>query len=386
MNSLIEQKLNQQDAYMKYARITQYFSEKSRRMKIPFTGTFELTPLCNMNCKMCYIRMTKKEMDRVGTSLSTEEWIRIATEAVEQGMTMALFTGGEAILHPDFKKIYLAVRKMGVFVSVNTNGTTLTDEWIEFFKQYPPAKFNITIYGGCNETYERLCGNPKGFDQLEQTIEKLQENHFQILLNCTLTTQNVGDMERIYQFGRKHQLKIHATTYNFPPVRKEGVENLEVSRMTPTEAARESIRLNWFELEQEDFLKRMKSVSELMDDVGNLENTCLEMEGDKVLCAAGRANFWVTWDGRMLPCGMIPDFSVPMKGIPFVKAWKEIVEHTETITLAAECRQCPKKKLCAPCAAKLKAETGQYHQKSDYMCKYIDEYIRFAGKACQYLK
>ena len=25
---------------------------------IPLSGTFELTPMCSMSCKMCYVRMT----------------------------------------------------------------------------------------------------------------------------------------------------------------------------------------------------------------------------------------------------------------------------------------------------------------------------------------
>lgn len=375
------------DNNIRYGNIVEYFAVKSRKVKMPFSGTLELTPRCNMNCKMCYIRMTESEMNKVGKELSVEEWIRIAKEAVDSGMVMILLTGGEALLYRDFKKLYLALRKMGIFISINTNGTTLTDSWIEFFKQYPPAKFNITIYGGSNETYNRLCSNPKGFDQLKSTIKKLQENNIDILLNCMITKQNVDDMELIYQFGRENNLEVHATTYSFPPVRKEGIEDPELNRFTAHEAARARVKLNWYSLNnREHFIQQAKKLILDVENAENIEETCGVVEGDKVQCAAGRSNFWITWDGRMLPCGMIPDFSVPVREQSFANSWKEITEYTDHITLAPECKNCKKKKICMPCAAKITAETGEYNRKAQYLCEYVDEYIRLLGEAIKHLE
>ena len=36
---------------------------KAVKRQMPATGTLELTPLCNMNCRMCYVRLSKEEMD-----------------------------------------------------------------------------------------------------------------------------------------------------------------------------------------------------------------------------------------------------------------------------------------------------------------------------------
>ena len=370
-----------------YAPLMDSLDFKMRSLHLPFSGTFELTPRCNMNCKMCYIRMTEQEMAKVGRELDADEWIRIAQEAAKAGMTMVLFTGGEAILYKDFKKVYLAVRKLGVFISVNTNGTRITDEWLEFFKQYPPAKFNITIYGGCNETYDRLCRNPRGFDQLKENVEKLQAAGFEILLNCMITKQNVDDMETIYQFGREHGLPIHANTYSFPPVRKEGVDDIDQDRFTPTEAAMARVRVNWNAInDRECFLARADRILADVEHAESLEDECAKVEGDKIRCAAGRSSFWLTWDGRMLPCGMISDFSTPIKGRPFLETWQEAVDHAAQIVLAPECTNCPKKSLCLPCAAKLKAESGAYDRKAEYKCEYTSEYIRLLDEARRYLR
>ena len=360
---------------MRYANIIDHFSAKTRLKKIPFSGTFELTPRCNMNCKMCYIRMDQKEMEQVGTELPVEEWIRIAREAVDAGLVMALLTGGEAILYKGFKKFYLELRKMGVFVSINSNGTMLNGEWMEFFKQYPPAKFNLTIYGGSNETYARLCNNPKGFDQLKATVETLQKNHIEVYLNCMITKQNVEDLEELLAFAKEHDLQLHAATYAFPPVRKEGVDAPELNRFTPREAAKARVLLNRLNMTEEAFKKHAFAVAHTLDQDETQESECGEVVGEKVQCAAGRSNFWITWDGRFLGCGMIPDSELSIRDHSFMDIWKETVAYTETITLASECKNCSMKKLCVPCAAKLKAETGFYNKKSDYLCEYIREYV-----------
>ena len=34
------------------------FLQKARQQHIPITGALELLPLCNMNCDMCYVRLS----------------------------------------------------------------------------------------------------------------------------------------------------------------------------------------------------------------------------------------------------------------------------------------------------------------------------------------
>lgn len=36
---------------------------RAAAMHVPFAGTFELTPVCNMNCRMCYIHTSPKTME-----------------------------------------------------------------------------------------------------------------------------------------------------------------------------------------------------------------------------------------------------------------------------------------------------------------------------------
>ena len=56
-----------------YGTVSSYLDMKARKRGIPIRGMFELTPLCNLNCKMCYVHLAK---DQLGERelLTTQEW------------------------------------------------------------------------------------------------------------------------------------------------------------------------------------------------------------------------------------------------------------------------------------------------------------------------
>ena len=45
--------------------ITEYLYRKASAARIPLSGSFELTPVCNMSCKMCYVRMTRQQQESI---------------------------------------------------------------------------------------------------------------------------------------------------------------------------------------------------------------------------------------------------------------------------------------------------------------------------------
>ena len=40
------------------------------------------------------------------------------------------------------------------------NGSMLEGEVLEKLLENPPFRINVSLYGGCNETNERMCGIP----------------------------------------------------------------------------------------------------------------------------------------------------------------------------------------------------------------------------------
>ena len=54
--------------------------------KHPVNGSMELLPLCNMNCNMCYVRLSREKMEQAGRLRRLDEWMEIARQMKEAGV------------------------------------------------------------------------------------------------------------------------------------------------------------------------------------------------------------------------------------------------------------------------------------------------------------
>lgn len=68
------------------SHIRRALNRKCAGLGIPSSGIFELTPRCNLRCKMCYVRLTPEQMAPIGQERSADEWIAVAQQARDAGM------------------------------------------------------------------------------------------------------------------------------------------------------------------------------------------------------------------------------------------------------------------------------------------------------------
>ena len=341
--------------------VTDFLYRKASRLGLPFSGTFELTPLCNMNCKMCYVRLTENQQQRISPLATAKQWLELGKTARDHGMLYLLLTGGEPFLHPEFPAILRGLHEMGLLVSVNTNATLIDESAISWLKKSPPVRVNVTLYGASDETYERLCGEPKGFTKAVRGIQLLHDAGIPVKINCSMTPDNVADFPQIAAFCKENHLVLQYNSYMFPPARKD--ENLvgRNFRFTPQDAAYYMALAELVTGGEDAFMSRNVPVPELTDDCGYL--------GEGIRCRAGRCSFWVTWDGRLLPCGMfvLPDCPNVFTE-DFVAAWEQIKQRVEQIRLPAKCAGCELKDHCKACAAMVYTESGNFSDIPRYRC------------------
>ena len=347
--------------------VTEYLHVKASRAGIPLNGTFELTPVCNMNCKMCYVRMSKQQQEAVRPLRTAEEWLSLAEEARQAGMLYLLLTGGEPFLHPQFREILTSLHGMGFVISINSNATLIDAETVQWLKRVPPVRINITLYGASNETYARLCGNPQGFTQVMNAIRLLKEAGISVKLNYSVTTYNADDMEDNFAFDQSEKHNVQASTYMFPPLRRDPGSYGRNDRLSPEEAAYYSAKVELLSYGREAFLQRPEG-----DDCPlsvSTDETCTT-EGEKIRCRAGKCSFWITWQGKMLPCGMFPgtdECNVFDSG--FEASWKKVRETADEIRLPAQCASCNLRDTCRACAAMVVTESGCFDKVPEYRCQ-----------------
>ena len=367
--------------------LTDWLYSKASRMQIPLSGTFELSPVCNFACRMCYVRKTRKEVSESPRPILTlEDWRRIAREARDSGMLYLLLTGGEPLLWPDFWTLYEELVDMGFLVSINTNGSLIDDAAVVRFKKRPPQKISITLYGASDATYKRLCGGADGvFSKVEHAICALTESGIDVKLNCSLTPENEGDLEWIVDFAKAHKMPLAATAYMFPPVRRDPTMVGQNQRFTPEEAASAIMRYLRRDRSPEaynGYLRRMRSGC--VEPPG-LDESCVDPVDGQIRCRAGKAAFWITWDGWMTPCGMMPEPKIDLQETAFSDAWKQVVAASSALRLSGVCDKCENRNICHPCAAMAYAETGSAEGIPTYKCYITRELCRIAREtlACE---
>ncbi len=353
--------------------LSTYFHARGRRLGLPIAGNFELTSRCNFNCPMCYVHQTEEQIAQSGKKeLTAQQWLEIAREAKDMGMIFALLTGGEPLVRKDFFEIYRGMKEMGLLISINSNGSMLQGEILEKFLQDPPYRFNISLYGGCNETYTRMCGLPV-YDRVKRNIRALREAGVEVSLNLSVTPYNYTDLEQIYRDAVELNVNVKAAFYMYPPIRINGQEFGCGKRLTAREAAECTIRWDKIRFTEEEFIARAEKLSRLIapEDAG-----CPMEEGEGIRCRAGSSSFWMTWDGKLLPCGMMEGpVAYPLE-TGFREAWDRIRQETAKIRLPAACSQCSHREICGVCAAVCYTETGRFDGVPEYLCEKAQEIVR----------
>lgn len=358
-------------------KITDYLHYKAKQMGIPINAGFELTARCNFNCPMCYVHLTAEEQQRRGPELTAQQWIDIAEQAKRAGTVYLLLTGGEPTLRPDFGEIYHHLSKMGFVISINSNGRLLEGALLEQLKADPPFRINVTLYGLSNEDYARQCGIA-AYDRVLANIKALRAAGIVVRINLTITPDNAARLPELTEKARELGAHLQGGAYLFPPVRVDSALTGQNYRLDPVDAAKRQAEYERLLIGEEAFLRRAGRISEGQSVETLVSDEC--EEGDPMKCLAGRAAYWINWQGIMTPCAQMTTPGVSVPNVGFDAAWSQIREETEIIRLPKECAGCPHGRLCNSCAAKCFCETGAFDRRPDYSCRmahaYVDEMKR----------
>lgn len=364
------------------ANIRDRLWEKAGKEGFPLTAAFELLPLCNLSCKMCYVRKSMKEVQQEGGLKDGKWWLEKAKEASSYGLLFPLLTGGEPFLHPDFRQILTGMQDMGMQVSINSNATLIDRETAKWLGNHVPNRINITLYGASEKTYENLCGDGNAYKKVCDAVQWLKEYQVPVKFNTSITPQNVQDLEEMIRFAKKVESPIQAAYYMFPPVRRNQDMIGQNDRLTPEEAGLARVKADFLQGEPEWFVGMAKRFSYFVP----LEKCNLQPDENvkmKMSCRAGHCSFWLDWQGNMRNCGMYSSVTLSTENRDFGEVWKELREQTHKVRYAPVCAVCPNQPLCHSCIAMVANECGDINGKPEYLCrmnqaaaKYYQEYLK----------
>ena len=348
MSQLLD-KLTSKEGFEKSKAFYQYLREASFEKGIPLIGSFELTPRCNLDCKMCYVHLDQGQMKH--NELTPEQWISLIDQACNAGMLYATLTGGECLLYPGFKKIYEHLQSRGVLVTILTNGTLLDKEMVAWIAERSPQKVQISVYGSSPEGYEAVTGRADAFYEVDQAIDLIKKAGIPFTLAITVSKQMYDDFESTLEYcTSKGPLSCDVNTFQFKARKETGRDYASYSLSIDQQVEIFKIRLR---NAGKEFIP-YGCEGELLE---KSFFTGTERRGDKgkktsgIQCTAGRVGFSINWDGRMLACNTF-EFAeaFPLKD-GFSKAWQYINKKSCEYNMPPECFNCVYKSVCISCPA-----------------------------------
>lgn len=340
-----------------WASFRDFLSEKCKDKGIPLSATFELTARCNMQCRMCYVRDDSPQV--LGLEKSADQWLELAKQAQELGVLYVLLTGGEVFLRPDFRRIYEGIYRLGIIPIIFSNGTLIGKEDVAWLKQMPPKHVGVTLYGGSPATYRSLCKYEDGFNKARQGIDNLLEAGITIELRTTVVQENVRDHQEILQFAKDRGQTLYFGSY-IRPHRTEFLKENCTSRLTPKEVTQYHDTLYDLSPRKNCTDERQAGASPKIRKLSTMEHP--------FTCSVGSDSPWISWDGRMLPCGTFEEPATFPFLDGFEAAWSQLNTMVKLIPACEDCVGCDLQKYCYSCPARLKAETGSYTKKASYLC------------------
>ena len=317
-----------------------YLNFRARMRGAVYSGGFELTPLCNFDCKMCYVHLNRDQMQGRNL-LTTHQWIAIMDQAIRAGMMHADLTGGECLSYPGFRELYLYLRTRGIEVSVLTNGQLLTEEIADLFAQYPPSVVQITVYGSCDDAYEAVTGR-RAFDDVKQAIERLKKRNIRLFLAVTPNRFMQEDGHALLEFLRSTGARYGVGTGSLPA--REGTgRKLE-------EYAPESDVYVQLHMDEREYYKSIPHPENSRRDMVDYIPTNFKVKS-KIPCSSGVCAFHINWKGEMTPC--IPFHTIHRSVLEygFDDCWNWIKEQMLAYEPPKECVECPNSSVCASCPA-----------------------------------
>lgn len=350
---------------MKLSDLQKLMVAEAKEKKIPLSGDFEITPRCNLNCVMCYVRKHPADKLAIEKEMSAEQIISIARQARDMGMLYILLTGGEILVRKDFEYIYEEICKLGLIVTLFTNGTLITKEWADWIATIPPFMVSITMYGASADTYEKVTGNRNGFQLVERAIDMLLEKGIKVELKTAWIKSSVDDYYKLLEFAESKGLQLKIVNYIFPS-KENNFSNPIGNRIDPESLAKKENEVEEYARQQSIFTTKEKEVLESEES----KNKEFNAVGGAFRCDAGINSFWLSWSGQMLPCGVMSEPRVVIENNDFRRAWELTTQVISRIPTCVDCRTCDVSHYCMSCPARLFAENGSFTQPAEYLCRH----------------
>lgn len=318
--------------------------------------TIEITNICPFKCKHCYVDK------KTNNNMSFEVFKKIIDEMLEIKCYGLTITGGEPLVHSEFKKMYKYAKEKGIIIDINSNGYLINDEIISLFNQYKPNSIEISIYGYNNQSYYDFTGIKKSFDVVNKNIKKILSHNIDVKLKTTITKSNFKYLNKIQAYAKKLNLDFRYDYLVFPKL-SLGTPARNPEFLKPDEI------IEVFKADKETVKYFKKAVLE------TYKMKCENNNIDKIFqCSIGKEQVFIDCYGNIKPC-LVLNEKYNINDFKIEETLKKIRHGICNLKISenSKCKTCYKRKLCRYCPGRFYLETGKYDMPPKEYCELCDK-------------
>ncbi len=341
----------------------------------PFLVVWNFTYKCNLKCKHCY-----SEAGNISkTELSTEEAMKVVDQIADFGVTSLAFSGGEPLMRKDFFKVARHAVDSGLYVSLATNGTLLTEENAKKLKEIGLHYVEVSLDGANAKTHDYFRGKRGAFDQTMQGIKNCLKEDICTCIAITGTKNNLTEIPTVLEMAENMGID-RFTLFNFVPVGR----GKDIIAADPSPQEREQLLIYLNKKLSEDHkiailsttpqLARvaLQAHSPTQDDIimplAHMEATKISKRAKALAdfiggCGAGRLYCAISPEGNVQPCVFMPLIVGNLKTEKLKDIWfnspvfKDLRDREK---LKGRCSRCEFKYVCGGCRARAFAYHNDY--------------------------
>ncbi|MGQ9532590.1 MAG: radical SAM protein [Desulfotomaculales bacterium] len=345
-----------------------------QRFYAPLMVVWNFTWACNLRCAHCYQNAGPlRPQGLTREELALDEKLALVDQMAEANIPTLSFSGGEPLIHPDFWPVAERARERGLYLSINTNGTLITEEVARRFEELDFAYVAVSVDAPEPGRHDRFRGVPGAWERTVTGIRHLARTRVSTVLSFTITRENYRQLPAMYRLAEEL-----------------GMDKVMVYNFIPTGRAREIVEQDLTPEMREEALQMMYEYAagggSLCSTAPQLGRLCLERGRPDLVplahtgpgrarelgvlahliggCGVGRAYLALQPDGRVTPCVYMPDITLGhVREKPLLAIW-----HTNALLpylaerrdLKGHCGVCDYREVCGGCRARAYAYFGDF--------------------------
>lgn len=337
-------------------------------MTAPMIISWNLTRLCNLACRHCYLDATQRRQE-CPDELTTSEALGVVAQiaALAPG-AMLVLSGGEPLLRHDLLLLVRAVAKRGLMPVIGTNGLLLNQRRAQALVEAGAAGVGVSLDSADPAFHDELRGLPGSWHGAMAGMRAARRAGLALLVHATVFEENRMALAALADIAES--VEAMALNLFFLVCTGRGVTQTDLAP-----AAREETLARLVQLQRTHpkLMIRARCAPYMRRLLGLHAGESAAGYADwSGACLAGRSYLRITPQGQVTPCPYIPTAIGDLRTTPLRELWERhpLLIRLRTELPAGKCGECDFRYSCGGCRARALAQHGDL-MAEDSGCSYL---------------